>query len=269
MKVAFVSDLHVDFSQPKIHWGDVRADVLVIAGDVANNIGEELKVYRRAAKFFPHVVITDGNHLHYSNANQKRTVEDTIASLAKQLPDNVHMLGHHKPRIELDGVHFVGCNGWYSFDVDGGDPIANRVRWMEEMNDCRNIGFDKIEQMPVWDRAVADAELVHKALTEIRDEDAALTVPKPIVVLTHTAPHRDMVAWKDDLSWNRSNAFYVNSHMQKVLESPVGQQVTIWANGHTHHPKDMQVGRVYCICNPRGYPGQNPRWAPAVIPIIK
>lgn len=264
MKICVTSDLHVNHPQPPINWPE--ADVLVIAGDTSNTIGDDLKLARRVSKIYNHVVITDGNHTHYANEPQKRTVEDTLLSLRKQLPENVHLLGHGNPRVDIDGVHFVGCNGWYSFDMLG-DPIENRLLWKSFMNDNRWIGFDKIEQMQPWDRASHDAELMRATLQEIADEEIG-QIAKPIVAITHTAPHRDMVLWTDDPRWNRSNSFYVNSHMQTVLESDVGQRVTYWANGHTHHGSERTIGKVVCVCNPRGYPSENPGWKPLVLPIL-
>lgn len=262
MKIAISSDLHVDHNQPPIIWPD--ADVLVIAGDTANTIGDVLKLARKVSKRFQHVVMVDGNHEGYSNAPQGRTVEQTIEAIRSQLPENVHILGHHEPRIDIDGVHFVGCNGWYSFDAMG-DPIENRYNWRHVMNDNKWIGFDKIEQMMPWDRAVADARLMKDTLDAIHAEGK----DQPIVCVTHTAPHRDMITWKQDLNWDTANSFYMNSHMQKVLESEAGQRVTYWVHGHTHMRREKLLGRVYCVCNPRGYPRENPTWEPVVLPIVK
>jgi hypothetical protein len=264
MKVVFASDLHADFNQPKIEWP--AGDVCVIGGDTGNSIGTELKVLGKLAKKYRHVVTTDGNHTHYSNAPQKRTVEETIRRIRAQLPANVHFLGHGNPSVEIEGVWFVGCMGWYSFDVVG-DVETNKQRWRRVMNDCRWIGFDEIEQRQPWDRARDDADLVRDTLRDIKAK-AGATLP-PIVVMTHTAPHRDMITWKDhDPEWNASNPFYVNSHMQAVLESPDAQGVTIWVNGHTHHRREKMINGIYCICNPRGYPSENPGWEPVVLPVI-
>lgn len=265
MKICFVSDLHVDHNQPPVEWPE--ADVLVIAGDTANTIGNVLKTVTRLARQYSQVVLVDGNHEGYSNAPQGRTVEDTIEGIRRQLPDNAHLLGHHEPKILLDGpngpVWFVGCNGWYSFDMVG-DPIENRALWKNFMNDNRWIGFETIEQSQPWDRAEKDAEMMHQALRDI----AAEGIDTPIVCVTHTAPHRDMVMWKNEMSWDRCNSFYVNSHMQKVLESPEGQRVTFWQNGHTHHRMEKMIGKVYCFTNPRGYPRENPNWQPITLDVI-
>jgi Icc-related predicted phosphoesterase len=265
MKICFVSDLHCDHSQPPVEWPE--ADVLVIGGDTANTVGGVLKLVGKVAKRYRHVVIVDGNHEHYSNAPQGRTVEQTIEAIRVQLPENVHMLGHHQPRVLLDGpngpVWFVGCNGWYSFDM-AGDPIENRSIWKDFMNDNRWCGFETIEQTQPWDRAVEDAAMMQKALDEIADEGK----DTPIICVTHTAPHRNMVEWTADPGWNRSNSFYVNSHMQRVLESDSGQRTTFWYNGHTHHRRERMIGKVYCLANPRGYPTENPSWEPVVLGVI-
>ena len=263
MKVCFVSDLHMDHNQPPITWPE--ADVLVIGGDTANTVGNVHKLINRVADRFRHVVLVDGNHEHYSNAPQNRTVEETVEAIRRQLPDNVHLLGHEKPRVKLDGVWFVGVNGWYSFDMVG-DPIENRSMWKSFMNDNRWCGFETIPQMQPWDRAVEDAALVQRALDEIAEEDPQNLTP--IICVTHTAPHRDMVTWTTDPGWNRSNSFYVNSHMQRVLESEAGQKVTYWYNGHTHHRRERVIGKVFCLANPRGYPTENPSWEPVVLPVI-
>jgi len=206
------------------------------------------------------VVVVDGNHEGYSNAPQNRTVEQTIDRLRALVPSNVVVLGHHQPHVEIGGVHFVGCNGWYSCDIVG-DPIGNRDRWREEMNDCRWIGFDAIKQPMPWERAILDADLMRRTIEHVRGSG------QPIVAVTHTAPHRDMVHWTiTDKAWDDSNAFYVNSHMSKVLEDH-GDAITIWYNGHTHFRSERTIHGVYCLANPRGYPRQNPAWEPVVLDV--
>lgn len=257
IRVVCASDLHVDFAQPRIEWPD--GDVLIIAGDVANTIGDAVKHIGRAAKHYRYVVYVDGNHESYSNAPQERTIEQTIGRLIALLPSNVAVLGHHRPTVEIEGVHFVGCNGWYSADCVG-DVEANKTAWADVMNDQKWIGFGAIEQRMPWDHALDDARLMRDVIGSIDDG-------KPIVAITHTAPHRDMVLWTHhDLEWDASNAFYVNSHMSKIMED-YGNRITMWVHGHTHYRQDKMINGIYCLANPRGYPSQNPNWEPVVIEV--
>lgn len=257
MKICFVSDLHQDIGhQPLIKWPE--ADVLVVAGDTANSLGEVVKFFQKLQRKspYPHVLTVDGNHEHYSNAPTERTVEETRSRLVELLPPSVTFLPAHDS-VKIGDLHFVGRNGWYSFDY-AGDPIANRAIWREEMNDCKWIGFDKLLQPPPWELAEQDAMIVTAEIASIiaREPDAK------IIVITHTAPHRDLI--NSDPRFLRTNAFYVNTWMQRVLED-FGSNIVLWQYGHTHFRTEKMINGVYCIANPRGYPSENPSWEPIVI----
>ena len=52
-----------------------------------------------------------------------------------------------------------------------------------------------------------------------------------------------------------------------MLKDKISQNenIMMWVNGHTHLSKYMDINGTACICNPRGYPNENPRWKPLVI----
>lgn len=259
MKICIVSDLHTDIgSQPPIKWPE--ADALVIAGDIANSIGETLKFFKknRIDYRFPFTAYVPGNHENYCNAKAHRTVEDTINRLRQELSWNIQLLDHGNPVKIFNRVRFIGCLSWYSFDFCG-DPINNRSIWRESMNDCHHIGFDFIEQKMPWDRAVDDAKLVEEALLKPN------TYEKTVVV-THTAPIREMVTVKGDYTWDRCNPFYVNMHMEKIIEEH-GDKIDLWVHGHIHDRKHKIKNGVEVIANPRGYPRENPSWEPLVLEV--
>lgn len=257
MKICLASDLHQDIGQqPLIKWPE--ADVLVVAGDTANSLGEVVKFFDKLQRksSYQHILTVDGNHENYSNAPTGRTVADTRQRLLELLPEGVTFLPAHA-FVKIGDLHFVGRNGWYSFDY-AGDPIANRAIWREEMNDCKWIGFDKLLQPPPWELAEQDARDIHDIIAGIVAEDGKAK----IVVVTHTAPHRDLV--NSDPRFLRTNAFYVNTRMQQVLED-FGSNIILWQYGHTHFRTEKMINGVYCIANPRGYPSENPSWEPVVI----
>lgn len=37
--------------------------------------------------------------------------------------------------------------------------------------------------------------------------------------------------------------------------------------GHTHFAGDKDINGVRCICNPKGYPGENPAWKPLKVTV--
>jgi Icc-related predicted phosphoesterase len=256
MKIVTLSDLHVDSGTLDVVFPK-DIDVCVVAGDTANNPETAMKVINAIAERVPHVVAVDGNHEHYSNAYDHITVDQTVDKMVDLAAPNVRILNRRYPFVEIDGFRFVGCNGWYSFDAGGGDPIENRALWKRFMNDCRTIGFDTIEQEQPWDRALNDARSMDAFIN-----DSTL----PVIAVTHTAPHRDMVTWKPhDMGWDRSNSFFVNSHMTPVLEKHTAK-IKAWINGHTHHRKFVRIGETDMICNPCGYgrSGEREGWEPRV-----
>ena len=46
-----------------------------------------------------------------------------------------------------------------------------------------------------------------------------------------------------------------------------GYTILVWNHGHSHAPADKIVDGVRTICNPRGYPGENPLWKPLTIEV--
>lgn len=256
MKIAIASDLHVDVgSQPSIEWPE--ADVLVIAGDTANNIGSLLKIAGQVAEKYKNVVIVDGNHEHYSNRKQHRTIDMTIENIILQLPDNVHFLGTKAPAkdvVVIDGYAFIGCNGWY-----GDNASFDGAFWKEYMND-----FNQIFTMNGEGPATLAMEHGDHILGSV---GAALVDGLIPVVVTHTSPTILQTTNKPwDPSWNRANQFYYNPFMQETLDK-FGPQIPLWIHGHVHTRKATEINGCYIMCNPRGYPSENAGWTPIVMDI--
>lgn len=265
MKICFVSDLHVDHNSGRIRWKDYPADLLIVAGDTSNSIGDTITTLKRASPHYPRIIVVDGNHEHYANAKQMRFVDETIERLRELAPSNVTFLNGDSVE-KIGGFYFVGANGWFSVDCVG-DPDANKATFYDNgkpPNDNYNIGFmetwgrsEWFQRQP-WERAEDDA-----ANIRARIEETLLDDPEArFIVVTHTAPHRDMVGWSPkDMMWN---AFYVNSHMTRVMED-LGEHIHVWHHGHTHYRKEKTINGIYVIANPRGRYPENPGWEPVVI----
>ena len=256
MLIAVASDLHINYADRPIEWPD--ADVLVIAGDTANDIDDALPLYREVAKRYRHVVTVDGNHEHWLNRQKNITVEENIEALLTQLPDNVYLLGQHLPSIEIDGVIFIGANGWYTGDAVS-DPSYNREWWKTNYSDAYHTGFLTIPQAYPFTRAHADAELVSQELAKITDSS------KPVFVITHTVPHRSLM--RSGPQWDYMNNFFWNSGMQRIIENNA-QFITGWIFGHTHDRMEKVIGSTLFLSNPRGSIEENPRWWVVTLPVI-
>lgn len=257
MRLCLVSDLHVDIGQqPEIELPE--AEVLCVAGDIANSAAGVLRFLNDVQGKYEHTLFVDGNHEHYFN----RTNEVTVEANCQQLENiaetfGVTFLSAENYALKVGDLYFVGRNGWYSFDW-AGDPEHNKLIWPEEIQDQRFVGFAEIEQPQPWDLALQHAAEINSMVAHCVADDGDAR----IVVMSHTAPHRDLVASKPQFL--RSNPFFVNTHFDRILEQ-YPKNIVLWQYGHTHFRTEKMINGIYCVANPRGYPTENPSWEPVVI----
>ena len=232
MKFSLISDMHLDFPQPKTPYNLLEEHV-VVAGDTTNGL-EGLKFLQKLRNKGHIVYAVDGNHEHYRNRSQGRSEHDTTSRFRKEHPS------YHEGETPV-----VLANGWY--------PVTDEALWYNYMNDSRN-GCITAEEVTVLARA--DAAFIKSWLTKWR------ACGQRGIVVTHTAPCYETLNPRYD--GHCSNEWYWNPLMEELLrEFP--DQIAVWCHGHTHDPCDKIVHGVRVVCNPRGYPGENPNWKPLTI----
>jgi Icc-related predicted phosphoesterase len=85
----------------------------------------------------------------------------------------------------------------------------------------------------------------------------------PVVVVTHHAPHRELLQKNPNPRWTSLNGSYANTMMESIRD----KRIKAWCFGHTHDRQDRVIDGVRYINNARGYPNENPGWMPAEIEI--
>lgn len=265
MRLALVSDLHVDFrGQPHLKIPD--CDVLLVSGDTANDPQSAVDYLRRLSKrnHGLRILFSDGNHEHYDNVAAGRTVRQTQKMLEELAPPTCTYLPAHGSFTAYycpAHLYFVGRNGWYSFDLTDEPRESQESRWKRVMNDDKCIGFSgtvgHLHQVQPWTLArnhTLDLALaIHDTIT--LDPDARF------VVSTHTVPNRDLL--HKGPQFISTNPFYVNCHMER-LAAKYRDRIVLWTYGHTHFSGDRTIDGVRYLANPRGYPRENPSWQPHV-----
>lgn len=234
-KFSLISDMHVDFPQPRTPY-DQLEDFVVVAGDTSNGL-LGLKFLQKLKRKGHDVFAVDGNHEHYSNINQGRS--------AAQTEDQFYLgLDQHNHRVLDNGLLIVGFNGWYS--------VHDESLWTGCMNDGLYSGL-------------MAAEVNDLALEQAYHVSALLKIHRlPAIIVTHTAPCLDTL--NPRFEGHFSNEWYWNPHMREVL-SQNRDQILAWCHGHTHAANEKLVDGVHVICNPRGYPGENPGWFPRTVEV--
>lgn len=232
MKFSLISDMHVDFPQKKTPY-DRLEEVVVVAGDTSNGL-EGLKFLQKLRNKGHTVYAIDGNHEHYRNRSQDRTVYETTARFREEYPR------YHDLEVPI-----VLANGWY--------PVEDEKMWQNYMNDSR---MGMLTAVDVNRLAQEDALNIRQRLQEWKDHQ------RRGIVVTHTAPCLESL--NPRFEGHYSNEWYWNPLMEELLKEYT-DQIAVWCHGHSHHSIDINVHGVRIVCNPRGYPGENEDWEPWTI----
>jgi Icc-related predicted phosphoesterase len=288
MKIAYCSDLHLEFGKISLTDIETDTDVLVIAGDIAlarhmdfNKTKYEMKrnggitavfydFFKEVSDRFKHVIYVVGNHEHYSY-DFKDTIT-TIKGSLSQFP-NIHLLD--KECMRIGDTTFIGGTMWT--DMNGGDT---NTMWHVGhcMNDFRNISNSNrmvTHKVPLYARDGNGNILKDKNGYYIQDghkfkedpstfcvEDAMednkrfldylkivlKDLDKVVVVTHHTPSHKSI---HPAYGYDTlMNGGYHNDLDQLILDNP---NIKLWIHGHTHNSFDYNIGSTRVVCNPRGY----------------
>jgi len=231
MKYSLVSDMHLDFPQPKT---PPLEEMVIIAGDCGNGlIG--LKWINNLKRKGHKVFAVDGNHEHYANASQGRSWKQTT----QDFYDGVE---HHHIHDVSEDLRIIGQNGWYL--------VEDEDHWRAYMNDAKCGMLTK-----EFVNAAAEAQAIFI-------EFGLKTAKGKVIVVTHTAPCYESLDPRYEGS--SGNPYYVNPLMTPLL-AKYADKIHVWHHGHTHAAVDVVKDGVRIITNPRGYPGENPSWQPLVL----
>ncbi|MBN6741411.1 metallophosphoesterase [Acidithiobacillus sp. MC6.1] len=243
MRIAYSSDLHMEFGGPFITGGledglhPARADVLVLAGDIETDAPEWAAFLSHVSESFGHkpIIVVLGNHEYYNGVypDDLEGYRQTLADL--RLP-NIHLL--ERESIVLDGVRFLGATLWTDFAQ--GTQALSCAAGMADFAVIR----DGDTMMGLGTQRIAQD---HKDTIVWLEACFGDGWSGPNVVVTHHAP-----------SFRSSHPRFAGSRITggfcSDLESRIkAWQPELWIHGHLHDPVDYRIGKTRVLCNPWGY----------------
>ncbi|GAB5429389.1 MAG: metallophosphoesterase [Devosia indica] len=245
MKIWAISDLHTEVAP----WSPTDipdADICVLAGDIAR--GAQEAVQWAAAYVRPHMPVIGvlGNHEFYGHWIER---EQSAAQYHGWRHD-VQMLDDMTWTV--GDVRFVGATLWTDYDLYGRPDEAMKAA-RAGMNDHRLIGIERRRFVP------ADALQLHKQSVAYLDATLSEPFDGETVVVTHHCPHPGSV-----------HSVYAGDPVTPAFCSDLSElierhQPALWLHGHTHSSFDYEAGNTRIVCNPRGYPGENRDFDPALV----
>lgn len=246
MKIAFCSDLHLEFDHITLN-NDADADVLLLCGDIciANRLlnpkdtihARSMAFFEHCAAQFPVVLMAMGNHEHY-NGNFK----DSYTLIHESVKKFKNFFILEKQIFKIDTTTFIGGTLWT--DMNREDPLT-MLGAAQEMNDFYLIknGHALLKTSDV----VED----HRLMLEYIKETVDTRPDENYILLTHHAPTKYSIkpgTRHDPII----NGAYSSDLETFIINRP---QIKTWVHGHTHGDFDFVVGSTRVLCNPRGYKG--------------
>jgi len=235
MKIQLASDLHLELLEP--NWPRERlidcaddADVLVLAGDIANGA----KALTLFAGWPAPVVYVAGNHEFYGQ---------TLDPMREHMRVVAHECGIHfldNDSVEIGGVRFLGSTLWTDYQLTQERSQADSMRYVEQrLNDHFWIRTDT--GVFTTQHALAQHQAARAWMqTELNKPFAGKTV-----VISHHGPHPLSVHPR--YVGNLLNPGFV-SDLSALMSG-----VNLWLHGHVHDSFDYQVGNCRVVANPAGY----------------
>ena len=256
MFIDVISDMHID------HWKNSPIDfvtmknkdstVLAIAGDVGHSEQGIYNILNHVRYLYEHIVIIDGNHEHYFSDQYVTKFTKKVEKNITKTYDNITFL-NGKNQVQIGDTVIVGVNGWYDWALMEPQYGFNFCQdaWNRMMNDSRYIMFDddNYNDGPVV-IAKKQAKQLKKLIKGFQDDKSV----NKIVVMTHTAPFKELLIIKNEVDWDSLSASFGNSLMAKVVNEDKNKKIKNWIFGHTHQRQDVQIGHIRYTNNARGYP---------------
>ncbi|MHB1641441.1 MAG: metallophosphoesterase [Acidithiobacillus sp.] len=240
MRIAYASDLHLEFDSSITMTGLSGVDVLVLAGDVDTMPECYTGLLRtlRLAYAGP-VIFVLGNHEYYNGVfpcDRQKYREAIAHDCQAFLLENATM--------EIDGVRFVGATLWTDFA--SGKQMRNCQRGMSDFAVIYDGHSGSITPETILK--------VHQDTINWLDEQFTHHPHDgPTVVVSHHAP-----------SFRSQHPRFAGSLITGGFCSNQERRIQrwkpdVWIHGHVHDPMDYRIGKTRVLCNPWGYPNEG--WA--------
>lgn len=229
MKISLISDTHFEFFEDKrLYNNPNKADVLVIAGDLAVGHEAVVSALKKFGDNYETVFFVPGNHEYYGT--DIATFDSYTSRLTRD--SNIHFLnpGH----LVLDNTVVIGAALWTNFRKDA---MAKMV-CARNINDFRRIkGFDTDQ-----------CAMLHTEHIKYIKECYTLYPKHKKVIVTHWLMGTECISPQyqgPDLI----NYYFANDYGDWISDL----KDTTLLFGHTHDNVDVVIGDTRCIANPYGY----------------
>ena len=215
-----LSDLHLEAVRHPEAFRPARPafDVLVVAGDVwQGDIDRGMRTVAGLADGKPAVFVL-GNHEFWNHQIDRQRQG------ARRAADRHGVLLLDDAGVEVSGLRFVGGTLW------GDGQLAGRHATPDLPTGEKITSGEGREAHPITSR---DQAALHHVTRSVIEAAVAAPDPRPLVVVTHHAPHPSCLPAADREGWAAGHSASDLSHLTD------SGRVALWVHGHIHDMADQ------------------------------
>ncbi|MFT5087273.1 MAG: 3',5'-cyclic AMP phosphodiesterase CpdA [Candidatus Latescibacterota bacterium] len=245
MRIFAISDLHVDF---KVNWHwvealsliDYRQDTLLVAGDIAHDLGRVAAAFEALRQRFDRVFFVPGNHELWVPGEQGNSIDKFERLLALCVECGVETRAN-----SVGNLRVMPLFSWYSaeFDREGRGDADALAAW-GDFRFCR------------WPDEIESPERYFS-----ERNDPPLPTPAQTISFSHFLPRSELLPSIENLRFKGlpmvAGSVLLEEHIRAA-------EVDIHIFGHSHIPCDKILEGVRYIQQPLAYPKER-RGRPGVL----
>lgn len=234
MKIFYASDLHIEYDENRevLQFGDIDADVAILAGDIGTGIEG---IQWAADTFDIPVIYVMGNHEYYHHDYHQLRCDARKAAEAL----GVHLLDGDV--LEIGELRFAGCTLWTDYEANRQPALAKEIA-AKVMPDhaCITVSEDAL-----W--SPDDAHSAHRDSIQWLREQVDIDV-----VVTHHCP--SLAAIGNRHPQNEYTPLFISELDELITDV----NAKAWVFGHTHCCVDVtHASGTRIVSNQHGYPEEN------------
>ncbi len=226
--IQYASDLHLeqyDVMPPNLIVKS--SDNLALVGDIGDPYSKMyLEFLKEMSLKFETVFILNGNHEFYNHDYNETKIK--IGEVIREF-ENIYFMDNDV--YDFENVRIIGSTLW-------SDITLNASRYI---NDYRRINMGS--------RKLSREDTVEFFNDSVKYIKTKLDVDKPVIILTHHAPHPIM---NGIFEGNRLQSAF-STDLSYLLKKPV----IAWICGHTHQTIETTINEVKLCSNQLGYKDEN------------
>ncbi len=292
MKLAYISDLHVDITpanHASIHvlrnlLEEVRPDVLLIGGDISHSLRGIEMTFRRLSSLPAHILFVPGNHdVWVFNEEPYDGPLNSTVKYFTAIPDLCRTYGIHSLHLDpfvIGDIGFAGTIGWYDYsfrrsEFDTELPLSqyekktlagsvwndvNYAHWIPPLCATEAVAepYDAIRWLPAFlidtlvEERMSDVEVTHQFVEELREQLHWLNARVSTIVV---CIHH--LPFRELVTYRNEFPYdffsaYMGSMSFGHLIKHYPKVKYVFA-GHTHQCQRRSIGGIQAVVSPLGY----------------